>query len=269
MKRALCIGINDYPGTDSNLAGCVNDARDWARVFKGRGFDEIDMMVDAQATGSAILASVDRLADLSVKGDTLVIQYSGHGSYVPDENGDEPDGVDECLCPYDVMSKGPIVDDELHEIFSELRPGVKAVMISDSCHSGTISRFMPVVTPPAAKGLHSPQRTIRFMPPSVFMSKREMKLFSIWDIFRKPIVKEDRILLMAGCRDFEYSYDAYFNGRPNGAFSFVAIRAIERLRKKATYAQWMKEIRKILPSRQYPQSPSLFGRLDLNRGIIL
>ena len=29
-KLALCIGINDYPGTDSDLSGCVNDANDWA-----------------------------------------------------------------------------------------------------------------------------------------------------------------------------------------------------------------------------------------------
>lgn len=28
-RRALCTGINDYPGTDSDLAGCVNDAADW------------------------------------------------------------------------------------------------------------------------------------------------------------------------------------------------------------------------------------------------
>lgn len=27
-KRALCIGSNDYPGTDGDLSGCVNDAHD-------------------------------------------------------------------------------------------------------------------------------------------------------------------------------------------------------------------------------------------------
>jgi hypothetical protein len=27
-KNALCIGINDYPGTQSDLKGCVNDAND-------------------------------------------------------------------------------------------------------------------------------------------------------------------------------------------------------------------------------------------------
>ena len=36
-KFALCIGINDYPGTDSDLAGCVNDANDWAAAFAKRG----------------------------------------------------------------------------------------------------------------------------------------------------------------------------------------------------------------------------------------
>ena len=37
-KKALCIGINDYPGTDSDLSGCVNDANDWAAELGGRGF---------------------------------------------------------------------------------------------------------------------------------------------------------------------------------------------------------------------------------------
>ena len=38
-KRALCIGINDYPGTGSDLAGCVNDANDWGDALQGRGFE--------------------------------------------------------------------------------------------------------------------------------------------------------------------------------------------------------------------------------------
>ena len=64
---------------------------------------------------------------------------------------------------------------------------------------------------------------------------------------------------MAGCQDTEYSYDAYFQGRPNGAFSFVALRALEKLPGSATYRKWFEAIRKGLPSQQYPQSPNLFG----------
>src|SRR3972149_11336709 len=37
-RRALCIGINDSPGTDSDLAGCANDANHWAAAFTDRGF---------------------------------------------------------------------------------------------------------------------------------------------------------------------------------------------------------------------------------------
>ena len=46
-KKALCIGINDYPGTQNDLNGCVNDARDWAAALTGR-----DRLVEAlQALG--------------------------------------------------------------------------------------------------------------------------------------------------------------------------------------------------------------------------
>ncbi len=38
-QRALCVGINDYPGTDSDLAGCANDAADWAAALRKRGFE--------------------------------------------------------------------------------------------------------------------------------------------------------------------------------------------------------------------------------------
>jgi hypothetical protein len=64
-------------------------------------------------------------------------------------------------------------------------------------------------------------------------------------------------LLLAGCQDDEYSYDAYFLGKPNGAFTYVAISALSKLPPDATYAHWYKEIRKALPSRQYPQTPNL------------
>ena len=48
-RYALCIGINDYPGTDMDLAGCVNDANDWAAEFAARGF-AVTTLLDAEAT---------------------------------------------------------------------------------------------------------------------------------------------------------------------------------------------------------------------------
>ena len=51
-KYALCIGINDYPGTENDLSGCVNDANDWATALSKRGFATTKML-DKQATEKA------------------------------------------------------------------------------------------------------------------------------------------------------------------------------------------------------------------------
>lgn len=268
-KRALCIGINDYPGTDSDLAGCVNDASDWSALLKRSGFT-VYVMLDRQATGRNMRKAIESLVSGAGKGDSIVIQYSGHGSFVPDVDGDEPDKTDECLCPYDIRRNGPIVDDELYSVFSRRDPGARLVMISDSCYSGTVARFAPITTPPTIKGKAAPQRTIRFLPPAVYLPAREIsRLGERRPLHRSAAPGRYAGLLISGCQDVEYSYDAYFKGRPNGAFSFVAIRALSKLGAGATYANWFKEIRKSIPSRQYPQSPNLYGSESMKKWKVL
>ena len=86
--KAICIGINDYPGTQNDLHGCVNDANDWARELGRRGF-EVSTLIDRKATGTEIRKSIESLVKGARSGDTLVVQFSGHGSFVPDEDGDD------------------------------------------------------------------------------------------------------------------------------------------------------------------------------------
>ena len=94
-KRALCVGINDYPGTNSDLSGCVNDANDWAKELKTRGY-QVTSLLDKQATRRAMIDGLTKLVTGAVAGDSLVFTFSGHGSWLPDDSGDEPDGRDEC-----------------------------------------------------------------------------------------------------------------------------------------------------------------------------
>jgi hypothetical protein len=257
--RALCIGIDDYPGTDGDLAGAVNDARDWAAALRKRGF-QVNMLHDRKATGAAIRKGIRDLLKRCTAGDLAVIQYAGHGSFVPDKDGDEPDGTDECLCPHDVKRRGVIKDDELFELLSDRPAGVRVVMISDSCHSGTVARFAPISTPPTTAGRGAPRRTVRFLPPAAYLPKRQTAQLGARRA-RRPASPPGRYacLLLAGCQETEYSYDAYFKGRANGAFSFVALRALKALKPGGTYAEWHKAIRRSLPSRQYPQTPNLYG----------
>ena len=47
MKKALCIGINSY--ASAPLAGCVNDALDWAKFLTIRGYATATLL-DSAAT---------------------------------------------------------------------------------------------------------------------------------------------------------------------------------------------------------------------------
>jgi len=247
MKLALCIGINDYPGVENDLTGCRNDADDWTAALRSRGF-ETRTLVDGAASGAAIRTGIRELLGRSSAGDAVVITYSGHGTWVPDGDGDEPDHRDEALCPHDIAANGPIVDDELFDLFAVAAPGVRAVLISDSCHSGTLTRL--------SRPIGDQRCPSRFLAPSTFLSARSAARAAATrpGTRAKP---RSAALLLAGCRDSEYSYDATFDGRPNGAFTYVALAALRDLDPAATYRDWLRAIRAQLPSQNYPQTPSL------------
>jgi hypothetical protein len=65
-------------------------------------------------------------------------RYSGHGNQVPDLDGEEPDKLDETWCLYD----GQMIDDELYRMYGALAEGVRVLILSDSCHSGTVAKGM-------------------------------------------------------------------------------------------------------------------------------
>ncbi len=66
--KALCIGINDYPGTNNDLSGCVNDAKDWAEELTRRGF-AVSQLLDKEATRAAMIKGIGGLIEGAIKGD--------------------------------------------------------------------------------------------------------------------------------------------------------------------------------------------------------
>jgi len=247
------VGINDYPGTSSDLTGCVNDANDWKEVLESRDF-EVRLLLDGEATRKALIGELRRLVGMSRSGDILVFQFSGHGSWIPDEDGDEADSRDEVLCPHDIASGGPLTDDDLHAIFSERQPGARVVLIADSCHSGTVSRFR--LTGDSERQGHR----VRFLPPREFLSRASLRAIGKVERRRAASPPGRRsALLLSGCLETEFSYDAVYRGRPNGAFTYAAIRALSRLPAGGTYLDWYSAIRRALPTAEYPQTPTLYG----------
>ena len=74
-KFALCIGINDYPGTGSDLSGCINDANDWGAVLAARGF-AVQKLINKKATRQGILDAMKAIIDSAVDGDSIIFQNS-------------------------------------------------------------------------------------------------------------------------------------------------------------------------------------------------
>jgi len=262
-KIAVCVGINDYPGSARDLQGCVNDATEWQKVLESRSFS-VTKLVDSAATKQEIMKALSSAIAVSKAGDSIVFTFSGHGSWQPDTDGDESDGMDEGWCPYDINSNGLLTDDEMYSIFGKVKLGVKLVMLSDSCHSGTVSRVV------LGDDHKVSNRKVRFMPPTHFLRKSLEEIESSIILPRSPITpKPDRALLISACQDNEESIDTEFGGRPNGAFTYYAIQALKGLSKNATYTDWYQSIRRVLPSKNYRQEPNLFGSLSQRQWKIL
>jgi hypothetical protein len=82
-------------------------------------------------------------------GDLFLISYSGHGSQVPDPS--EPDQRSETW----VLWNRQLIDDELYALWGRFRPGVRILLISDSCHSGTVSRQVALLNAAVATVLRN------------------------------------------------------------------------------------------------------------------
>ena len=245
MKKAICIGINNYPGTLNDLQGCVNDAYDWSALLKEYGF-ETSLLLDSQATRQNIRAALEDLVASAGPGDVIVFTYSGHGTQSIDLfGGDEGDLYDEALSVHD----GKILDDELRVIINRIDPRATLLMISDSCFSGSITRLIPENTKP------------RFMPTDGISDERAVRQRFLLPESGMPEV------LISGCTDSEYSYDAEIDGRYNGAMSAMAIRVI-RQNPGLTYNEFHVRLRQLLPSSDFPQSPQLEGS-DAHKNTLL
>lgn len=147
-NRALLVGIDKYQYINP-LIGSKNDADAMAKFIQsewGYKQSQVKILTDEKATAKGILRAFDNwLIRGSKSGDNVLFFYSGHGTYVIDDNNhDETDGVDEALCPVDTRrtSRGKvnlILDDAINQRLKKLR-GRKVLVIIDACHSGTMTK---------------------------------------------------------------------------------------------------------------------------------
>lgn len=153
-------GISIHVGVDvaarmpgRPLTTCQATAWRMADIAARAGYGEIHVLRGAAATRAAVLGALGAAAEEMRPGDTLFVSFAGHGSSVPDLDGDEPDGRDETWCVHD----GDVVDDELAACWRRMPPGARAVVVVESCFGGGSARGIdPFPVRPAPGGPASP-----------------------------------------------------------------------------------------------------------------
>lgn len=144
-RKAVLIGINDYPDQASKLEGCVNDVFRMSEVLQEYGFlpEEIRVALDNRATANDIRERLDWLLHDARPGDLRFFFYSGHGAQIPSSHSDyEEDCSDECLVPYDFdwSLERAFTDKEFLQLYAQLSLEVDFVSVFDCCHSGGMTR---------------------------------------------------------------------------------------------------------------------------------
>lgn len=156
-KKALLIGVGTYPvaGGWATL-NSKNDLTIIKDALLSQGFlnENICIIEDEKGTRQNIITTIKtKLINETKKGDIVYFHFSGHGQQKQDLDGDEIDGYDECIVPYDSPKKfnpgvyegqNLILDDELNELFvgvrKQLTSSGQLIVALDACHSGTGTR---------------------------------------------------------------------------------------------------------------------------------
>lgn len=259
---SLHVGLNQvdpaqYDGWDGQLTACEFDANDMRAIAEGEGFEATSLLT-ADATAEAIIGEFERAAGELGAGDVFLVSYSGHGGQVQDENGDEPeDHSDETWVAYDRQ----IVDDELYALWGKFAEGVRIVVLSDSCHSGTVTRAIGDDTdqqiPEAVRtrekaAEHSPR--YRAMPWDVVVATYRAHR-DLYDGIQKQLPSSSAadvsatVLLISGCMDDQLSSD----GMANGLFTEKLLAVWDKGGwDGGGYQQFQEAIRSQMPEEQQP-----------------
>ena len=277
---SLHLGLNSvsaaaYEGWEGPLAACEFDANDMAALARGKGMKPT-VLLTKKATRAALLSHMRGAAKALKSGDLFFLTYSGHGGQVPDTNRDEPDRKDETWCLFD----GQLIDDELYFELSRFAAGVRVLVLSDSCHSGSVTRERTPPPPP-------PGFRAKLMPDAVG-ARVYAKHKAMYDKLQTDVAAaamkartatngdpdaalaqvavtgpaaqaitlvgafKPSVVLISGCMDNQTSMD----GEHNGAFTERLLKVWNHGAFAGSYKSFHARIRAAMPA---SQSPNLFA----------
>ncbi len=265
-QKALLVGINDYKNLlpaelashelSHDLRGPVRDVKLLRSLLVKKGYfqeKDIRILLDSQASQDGIRKAFKSwLIKETEPGDMVLFYYSGHGAQVKDYSGDEEDGKDEILCPWDIdpgNGRYMLTDDEIGSWLDDLK-GRQVVLLVDACHSGTISRSIGnfnVSKLEATRVVNS-----KYLP--VFYDQQET--FSRGAASKQPDIPSD-VISMAAAQDNQTALELRMRDGFHGGFTYGLAKAMYKS-TDPTYKELFEGMRKVVKDElNLPQDPAL------------
>ena len=270
-KIALLVGVGQYPeGSGWQPLNSKNDVELLQKTLLQQGFTapNIITLQEHHATKQAILTTFrEKFLAAARPGGTAVFHFSGHGQQIQDDNGDEADGYDEALAPYDSQreykpgvytGQNHLRDDELGALLSELRrklgPTGHLLVLLDACHSGTGTRGLTV-----ARG------TDVVMAAPDYIQGNTRKAETINELGSEGGDKDGNLapmvsLFSSSPQELSYEYDD--GGRHYGLLCYMFAKSLATMPSEATYRALAEKIRNDVKNYIIRQTPQAEGELD-------
>lgn len=270
-KLALIIAIGDYDSSQGwKDISSANDVPLIKQSLLKQGFkdENISLLQDKYATSKGIDLALEKLTAKVGPKDIVVIHYSGHGQQIQDLNGDENDGYDEALVPYDAPLYAPddydfsrhYSDDKLGERIYAIRQRAgqdgHVLVILDACHSGTATRGEGL-----ARGTDVKCERKGYKPTA---EKNDLDLMKeMGGSSRGPSTGLAKFVLISGSSAFEVNWECKDdNGNAVGSLTYSISKAFSELKPSATYRQVFARVMDIMSVKAPRQTPVIEGDID-------
>lgn len=253
VGRALCVGVSRLDPqrigrSFSGLPGCDADALAMKELLIGKSFITPKCLRSPEATLEAFQSELRTAACQCEPGDLFVLTFSGHGAQRPFVGEPEPDGKDEYWCLHDFA----IVDNDIRALLGEFRAGVRILVISDSCHSGTVtslrSQFLGLRRDDTSLLPRSYYARMK-QPPEDAWNQHLTDNFAHYHpgLVRARAALESinpSVLLMSACLDDEET----LSGIPNGEYTTALLSVCKQTPAPKTYLEFVRRIADSPPS---------------------
>ncbi|MCB9283590.1 MAG: caspase family protein [Lewinellaceae bacterium] len=272
LKIALLVTISHYQeGSDWTPLHADNDASLLEHALLRQGFqnENIIQLRDGEATREGILRAIEnQLVKKARKGGLAVFHFSGHGQQVRDDNGDELDGYDEAIVPYDsplhfrdgiYEGENLIRDEELGQLLEQVRRKLgkhgHLLTILDSCHSGTGTR-----------GMGTARGTDVIMADSAYIAghleEEPLSSTLLENVRSDSRLAPEVAFFGSSARQLNYEMPSP-EGKMVGSLTYSFCQALEDLPSGASYESLFDQVRLLMGKWVPRQQPQAEGPLNL------